>query len=268
MNSKFMTKLTRQILLKMLSRKGLEISRAGSGRRSDLIDFLVAFEQNGAKVRLDVAIKSTAQLFQDIFAISRFADMTPGFFIEAGATDGIFLSNTYLLESEMNWTGVLVEPGQSWWSSLELNRPNAIIDKRCLGSRTGEMLRFKETHNPEYSGNPDHFEPDGHFKQRSKGFGYAVESVSLNDLLAQHNAPETIQYLSLDTEGSEYEILKAVDFGRYRFEVITVEHNYSSNRGLIYELLISNGYERVLSNLSNWDDWFVLKQETQVNLSG
>ena len=76
-------------------------------------------------------------------------------------------------------------------------------------------------------------------------------------MLEQHNAPERFDYLSIDTEGSELDILRAFDMKRWRPAVITVEHNYTSNRQVIYELLVASGYRRVLPEVSLFDDWYV-----------
>ena len=54
------------------------------------------------------SIKS--QLYQDVFALLMVGDNYDKTFLEFGATDGLELSNTYLLESEFNWKGVLCEP--------------------------------------------------------------------------------------------------------------------------------------------------------------
>jgi len=86
---------------------------------------------------------------------------------------------------------------------------------------------------------------------------YLVETVSLNNVLEHHKAPKTIDYLSIDTEGSEFQILQALDFDAWTFRVITVEHNYTDQRSKIYELLTRNGYKRVLENISYMDDWYV-----------
>ena len=80
--------------------------------------------------------------------------------------------------------------------------------------------------------------------------------MSLNDL-DRHGAPAVIDYLSIDTEGSEFEILNAFDFSRHRFSVITCEHNFSAQRQEIYERLVRNSYVRVFDGLSRWDDWYV-----------
>ena len=66
-----------------------------------------------------------------------------------------------------------------------------------------------------------------------------------------------IDYLSIDTEGSELDILNNFDFNSYQFRVITCEHNYSSNRDKIYNLLSNNGYKRVMTDISQFDDYYI-----------
>jgi hypothetical protein len=87
---------------------------------------------------------------------------------------------------------------------------------------------------------------------------YQVETVSLGDLLVQYKAPAQIDYLSIDTEGSELTILRALNFNRWQFIVITVEHNWvQSARDGIHSLLASHGYTRVLTECSQADDWYI-----------
>jgi hypothetical protein len=65
--------------------------------------------------------------------------------------------------------------------------------------------------------------------------------------------------MSIDTEGSEYEILKNFPFERWVIEVLTIEHNFTQNEVLIEELLISQGYRRRIPKTSCWDSWYVLE---------
>ena len=78
------------------------------------------------------------------------------------------------------------------------------------------------------------------------------------DLLKKYNAPKEIDYLSIDTEGSEFEILNAFDFDAYKIKVITCEHNFTPMREEIYKLLGSKGYVRKYQEFSQFDDWYVL----------
>jgi hypothetical protein len=98
---------------------------------------------------------------------------------------------------------------------------------------------------------------DSHVNSRKESSVYQVKTVSLRDLLITHNAPAKIDFLSIDTEGSEYLILKDFDFTEYKFGLICVEHNYTLNQERIYQLLTANGYKRIHTELSQWDDWYV-----------
>lgn len=73
----------------------------------------------------------------------------------------------------------------------------------------------------------------------------------------EHNDPKEIDYLSVDTEGSEFSILSAFDFDAYRIRVITVEHNFTPAREQIRDLLESRGFVRKMESVSLVDDWYV-----------
>ncbi len=78
------------------------------------------------------------------------------------------------------------------------------------------------------------------------------------DLLEKYNAPNQIDYLSIDTEGSEFDILNSFDFNwKYKILMITVEHNFTLKRNEIFELLSRYGYKRVYEDVSMFDDWYV-----------
>jgi hypothetical protein len=98
---------------------------------------------------------------------------------------------------------------------------------------------------------------DNHSERRTDGKKYSVNTISLEDLLDKYNAPKEVDFLSIDTEGSEFEILRNFDFNKYQFRVIACEHNYGPDRARIESLLIQNGYRRKLEEFSNWDDWYV-----------
>ena len=109
---------------------------------------------------------------------------------------------------------------------------------------------------PELSAISEFSDRDKHRESRIKGTTYDVETISLNDLLRKYNAPKRIDYLSIDTEGSEFEILKSFDFSEYDISIITCEHNFTPDREAIYSLLKDKGYTRRFEGISKWDDWY------------
>lgn len=199
-----------------------------------------------------------AQNFQDEWVLKETRFKRNGFFVDFGACDGVLFSNSYILENEYGWSGIVCEPNKNYHADLLKNR-NCAKDLRCVYSKTGEFVKFLQVKgNDELSTLEEYsFIADEHSEKRKNNESYLIETVSLNDLLAQHNAPTQIDYLSIDTEGSEYDILQAFDFNKYDVKLITVEHNWTPYRQKIYDLLRSHNYVRVLENVSRWDDWYI-----------
>jgi FkbM family methyltransferase len=202
---------------------------------------------------------SPSQLGQDLWVLDKFAYKRGGFFIEFGATDGIMLSNTYLLEKEFGWHGLLAEPNPVFYEKLKINRTSLCSDA-CISKNTGEKVEFVLA---------DEFGGIGEFalagKHKDKVNSYKeydnvieVMTISLEDFLIQNDAPSYIEYLSVDTEGSEYSILKDFPFDKWNIQLITVEHNFEPQRELIFQLLSAYGYKRIESK---WDDWYYKEQE-------
>jgi FkbM family methyltransferase len=208
---------------------------------------------------INAGSKSNAQLAQDLFVLEYLNGLKNGFFVEFGATDGYSLSNTFLLEKEYGWRGILAEPARVWQKSLRKHR-NCIIDNRCIWSKSGEMLTFYETNEAELSTLDVFSAQDLHFEKRKDKKSYFVETISLTDLLDEYKAPANIDYLSIDTEGSEFEILQAFDFSKYQFKIITVEHNFTFRRHGLFKLLIANGYKRIFETISLFDDWYIKEE--------
>lgn len=205
--------------------------------------------------------KSHAQLYQDMIVQMYLGWKSNGYFVEFGATDGNDISNSYLLEKEFGWSGILAEPAKHWHENLSKNR-SCNIDHSVVWKTTGEKIRFHESHmRPDGSAIESYITPDLLQMLGGNSSNYDVDTISLVDLLKKYNAPKDIDYISLDTEGSEIEILQAFDFDQYKVKFFTVEHNEKeANRQRIYDLLTSKGYDRVLVNVSNWDDFYVLKE--------
>jgi FkbM family methyltransferase len=198
-----------------------------------------------------------SQLGQDLFALNESGFKRDGFFVEIGAASGVALSNTYLLERSFGWTGILAEPGRSWHASLRRRR-RCIIDHRCVWNTSGDFVDFAEAPEGEYSTLALYADQVLHADRRAGSNVYEVETVTLQDLLIEHAAPSYIDFLSIDTEGTEFEILRGLDFDAWRFAALTLEHNYDAERrAKIRDLLADAGYQCVYDGLTAFDDWFV-----------
>jgi FkbM family methyltransferase len=209
-------------------------------------------------------LHSKSQIFQDLYVLFKLKSKRNGFFVEFGAAGGVNGSNSYLLEKELAWKGILAEPFPIWHENLAKHR-DVIIDHRCVWSQTGAQLEFLGTeHAPEIATLLSFKDQDGHNANRSLSQNIiTVTTVSLNDLLDQYSAPQDIDYLSVDTEGSEFEILSHFDFNKYRPRVITVEHNLIQEaREKLFKLLTGKGYVREFEEFSSFDDWYYLPSET------
>ena len=184
-------------------------------------------------------IKSYSQEAQDLKVLLHYKLKKGGYFLEIGASDGVKFSNTYLLEQKYNWSGICVEPIKDDYNKLINNRSCHCSDL-ALYSKSNEELEFNIYEYNLLSGLNKHVNTYSNQPIKEK---VIVKTITLNDLLEKYNAPSFIEYLSIDTEGSEYEILSVFNFTKYKFGLIHVEHNYEEpKRQQIKELLLKNGY--------------------------
>ncbi len=222
----------------------------------DDLKILCQINDKDYQTKLELIEKSNSELKQDFFVLTKLNFKKFGYFVEFGSCDGLKLSNTFLLEKEFMWDGILAEPARFWHEELKQNR-KCNIETDCVWKESGIKLVFKESELALYSTIKDLSDNDHHKDLRYKGKTYEVTTISLNDLLKKYNAPKDIDYLSIDTEGSEYEVLKSLNFEKYNIKIITCEHNYTETRSKIFNLLTTKRYKRIYQNLSKHDDWYI-----------
>ena len=221
--------------------------------------FIPTLEEKFLTFLIKKADVFNGQLLQDAFVQWILQEKQKGFFVEIGTGDGIFLSNSYALEKEFGWCGILAEPNKNFQKEIKKNRPDSILAPYAITDKSGKKLMFMDTYDaPELSTLKNYAHQDLH--DRSTFNEYEVETMTLNDLLSKYDAPSRVNYISVDTEGSEYTILKDFDFNKYAVDVFTVEHNYNAeNLAKIDSVLLPNGYARVFKNISRFDAWYVKK---------
>lgn len=202
-----------------------------------------------------------SQIGQDKWVHSILGNKKNGFFIELGACDGLHLSNTLFFERELGWNGICIEPNDIYFEKLKINR-NCLKSNGLAYSEQDKVIDFSICDTA--SGVVD--ENIGPFT--SKTTVVKKTTTTLSNILDQFNAPSMIDYLSLDVEGQEYNILSTFPFNKYNFRCITVEHNAphigSTQQLKIRKLLEENCYTYVKGNddVHNWghgpiDDFYV-----------
>ena len=204
-----------------------------------------------------------SQLYQDVFASFIIGDKFDKTFLEFGATDGFELSNSYLLENSLAWKGLLSEPSPQWHEDLRKNRKNTKIITKCIWKETGKKLDFFMSDFGELSTLNDFIEsdidsiPENTVERKKGGKIISVETISLNDVIKEYFNNKCPSYISIDTEGSEYEILNTFNLKKYRPVVLTIEHNYTKDESEIDKIMKINDYERVFKKLTAFDAWYV-----------
>jgi hypothetical protein len=172
----------------------------------------------------------------------------PGFFLEIGCWDGELISQTAYLERERGWTGMCVDPFPHGFKKRTCQ-----VCARAI-SRDGSPRAFlKVTIDRRYGGDvsylsgfADRISPihrpliDEHCDSQE----IQLETITLAQLDAEYHLPAHIDFLSIDTEGSDLEILESLDFQAHTFGAIMFEHNYENwVRHCASELLGRHGYE-------------------------
>lgn len=204
-----------------------------------------------------------SQLGQDVLVLQILGQLRNGFFLDSGASDGVTVSNTLLLEKSFGWKGICIEPNEHFFAALIKNRSCNCINC-CLYNHTG-TVDFVEASTlggivNEYPPALLNFAKNAlHLPEDAAGKPLTVPKASrtLLSVLEEFNAPSIIDYWSLDTEGSELTILKSFPFDRYSFRVLTVEHNHMPVKEEIRQFL--EGYDYVRIRELGIDDCYVKK---------
>ena len=194
-----------------------------------------------------------SQLDQDLKCLEYFNNKKGGYFVDIGAHDGKDLSNTYRLETEYGWKGICVEPLEEEFKKCVESRPMSICINTCIYDKNGTVTFNEVTRGNNYSmlSGID----DENYKCRENFIQSEKPCITLTKLLEDNNSPSVIDFLSIDTEGSELKILRSLDHDKFSFRYITCEHNYDDiKRKEVREYLESVGYKFLSEN--QWDDIF------------
>lgn len=196
---------------------------------------------------------SSGQAEQDRFVISYFQEMRGGTYIDIGANDGVTFSNTYILDKHFGWSGLLVEPQRDHLPSLLANRSrDNFLVNACVYNKT-YMTKFiqvrsssiwKESHGfgeDMLSGNADAWRWTGAIMDHA----YTETSVPcfhVQELLRAYNLTH-VDYLSIDAEGADKEIVYAIDWTVFSATVVSLEPHDDAEANELHRFFMGLGFK-------------------------
>ena len=172
-----------------------------------------------------------------------------GFYVDVGAHDGISINNTLYFEKNNNWRGINIEPIKKVFDKLVINRPNNINLNCAVCNNDGETdflcnIGYTEM----ISGIKDNFDIRHLHRLQRENIQYGsitevikVETKKLETILHDNDISH-INYLSIDVEGAEFEVIKSINFDKVFIDVIGFENNYNDVSVPIVEYLQNKGF--------------------------
>lgn len=202
-------------------------------------------------------MKSYNQHGQEIWVREVLNNKKDGFFVDIGAFNGVVDSNSYFLEKELNWKGICVEANPEYYWGLSSARSCHMINAAVMPYSGYCLFQGINTYPTTASSHPN-----------------AVKCFTLNEILDTFNAPKDIDYMSLDIEGHEFDVLSTLDFARWNIHLLTIEHNSylvgPGKKNLIHNLMTSKGYTRVkedvLCQFGPFEDWYQKSEKSNAGI--
>jgi FkbM family methyltransferase len=172
-----------------------------------------------------------------------------GVFVDIGAHDGVNINNTLYFEKYNDWTGINVEPIKKVYDRLITNRPSSININCAVCNNDGETeFLCNEGYTEMLSGIKSNFDPRHinriEFENNIKGSTTTTITVPTKKLetIFDENFIKRVNYLSIDVEGAEFEVIKSINFDKVFIDVIEFENNYDDVSNPIIEYLNTKNY--------------------------
>lgn len=198
-----------------------------------------------------------AQLFQDLYVLWKLKNKNKGIFVEVGTAFPTGNNNTWTLESEAQWQGVLIEPNPVFHKSIMAAR-SMPLETRAIHYQSDSSLVLEIVNDFHASGGlKENYEIKvGQVIENSQEV--VVDTISFTRCLEKYSIPKDFDYLSYDTTGNQADIqnIREIFAHNYFPKIITIGHNYKSHRPALHNMLQSHGYTREFDYLSKWDDWY------------
>jgi FkbM family methyltransferase len=185
-----------------------------------------------------------------------------GFFIEAGAANGIWQSNSILLEKELFWNGLLVEPNKIMYEECLKNRPNCLVENVALVDNSFDkktVQLFTSDHDYglclsgkiNYKNDENLSQKDVEFDLKKGAKWVTVATDTLSNILEKNNIKRKIDFFSLDVEGVELIVLEGLNLAINRPRYILLELSNDHKKELSIEYLKNKNYTLIEKMTTN-----------------
>jgi FkbM family methyltransferase len=196
---------------------------------------------NGGSLGVMLLDDDETRLVREFFQSDR------GYFVDVGANDPTTWSQTLHLE-QSGWRGVLIEPQPDLAAALRNNRKAKVFEVACSSpEHAGRSMPLK------LAGGHSSLNASPPVANAKVSGTIAVPVKTLDEVLAEAGAPLPIDFLSIDVEGHELEVLQGFDFGRWRPRLILIEDHVLDRRLHCY--LVAHGY--VWMRRTGLNSWYV-----------
>lgn len=179
-----------------------------------------------------------------------------GFYVDVGAHDGVSINNTLYFEKNNNWTGINIEPIKIVFDRLVSNRHTNINYNCAVCNQDGETDFLCNTGYTEMiSGIKDTFDTRHleRLESENRGYGSTTEVIKVNtkklETIFDENNVSHVNYLSIDVEGAEFEVIKSINFDKVFIDVIGFENNYNDVSIPIVEYLENKNFVVIHTSL-------------------
>lgn len=186
-----------------------------------------------------------SQFHQDYFLYSEhFKKMSrPGIYVDIASNDPIDISNSYFLDRCLGWSGLCVEANDNYFQPTFKERSCKIVPT-CVGSEEGQIVRFSFLHGGMGGIVGSNYKSLKIFEQNSRAVQTKMLRCTTMKTVSEMHGITQIDYLSLDVEGNELEVLKGFGLEKIDISVMTIETN-EKNLPTIDSFLRRYGYKRL-----------------------
>ena len=195
-----------------------------------------------------------SQLHQDMWAAEQNGCKKRGFYVDMGSGHGTNISNTVLLDQKYGWDGLCIDA-----NPRGMEERSCAVESAVLYDKSGKTVTFKDAAYQDLAGISEHIKGEWHRNQTKNASTKKVVTKSVRDVFRDHTVPPIVDYLNVDVEGAEFNILQGMVkervFENHCFRNISLEHNFvQPERDEMRKLLEQQKYTYVGSEA--FDDYY------------